>query len=203
MCSLRSLRPAVAARCGRCSPRRCLHASSFAEPTRRLFERPRGQPLCVAFFNGEREAAERVRASGALVACGAEFHRATSAELSAPIHDAQHDSLHDAQDRAPTQQPAALGDLHHENWQELASPLTPTRWDDQRCRSDTTAGVAEACAFSSDGWNAGGNAVRGSWVADAEHAAVLASADAVRTTQIIHDARELRFVRHSSTVSAA
>ena len=72
-------------------------------------------------------------------------------------------------------------------------------WNEIRCKTDNTPGVAEACAFSSKAWSVG-NAKRGSWDADLEQSAVLKSPDAIATAQVINDARELRFVSYNNTL---
>ena len=106
--------------------------------------------------------------------------------------------------------PGALDDCNRKFRQAIASPhrsdpedtgrylqhRLPEPWHDGRCKH--TEGYTAACAFSAKAWGVG-RAVRGGWRADLEPSSILSSPDAVRTAQVILDARELRFVMHDAT----
>ena len=135
---------------------------------------PDASQLCLGYLNGNARAVERVLASDALAACGAEFRRLTGQTVAATMRPAP-----------------PRGSLRRQ----------PQPWSEERCREDLAEGVRDACDFAARAWRVG-HVQSGGWNAEFEHAAVLASPDAVVTAQAIHDARDLRFVRHNSTVLA-
>ena len=151
-------------------------------------------PTCRAYFLGDRRAAARLEATdGGLQACADEFRRATalSDEGRAPPPRAT-----GQRPRSPEAGREAAGSDSHPT-----AVNRPQRWDESRCSRDRTEGVAAACEFSARAWRVG-TPRRGSWDADLEQAAVLASPDALRTAQVVSDARELRFVRFDCTLLA-
>ena len=86
-------------------------------------------------------------------------------------------------------------------WYTRSGGRQAMTWDEHRCKSDRTPGVAEACAFSTRAWNVG-KVRKGRWIPDLQDAALQAAPDAVAMKQVVNDARYLRFVRANSSLVA-
>ena len=152
---------------------------------------PHATPRCLAYLGGDRRAVARLEAGGGdgLAACAAEFRRATNKGSAEAAHSPMATEQVMLESSGNTKSGRERRRLLH--WDELCASSS----------ANADAVATAACTFSAKGWSVG-RTRHGSWDADLEPAATLASPDALATAQVIIDARELRFVRHNATFLA-